>query len=336
MTEKKKPTPKAAKPAETSQTTRVAKLSPSSKSKTFVQNTPRVIKTGLITLFIVLMPVLIFSIGLYVFHWEDPITEQIVRVVPYPAAVVNYSAVTYYEFRQDTAKVAYFYQKQEEASEGEIPALELGEIESLVLGRLIDEKIIAQEARKRNLNVSQKEIDQEYQKIITQAESENNLATTLDNYYDYSPQEFKEKALYPFLLRLKLDLALEQDSVLKEEARQKAIEIHGRLQNEDEDFAAIAKEFSDHPSHLKAGDTGYINVSSLPQELQSEVKKLKIGKITLPVETDQGFYIFLLEEEHTLEEGQKQIKGRQILIAPQSVEEWLTNQKGQLLVWRFF
>lgn len=295
----------------------------------------QIIGTGLVIILILILPVLIFSIGLYVFHWNDPITNKIVKIVPYPAAVVDYSVVTYEHFCQDLDQLAYYYQKQAEVSRGSLTAPSRSEIESMVLSRLIDEKIIAQEAARREISVLANEADQEYQKIITQAQSANQLESTLSNYYNYSPQEFKEKALSPFLLRRKLDLALKQDSSVKAQAQQKADELHNQLENNIDEFALLAEEFSDLPSHLKGGDTGYINISSLDQVLRSEVEKLKIGEITSVIETAEGYYIVLLEEKITTTAGQDKIKGRQILIAPKGVEEWLTDKKGQLFIWRF-
>lgn len=306
------------------------------RSKSDKLSIGQIIGVGLVIIFILVLPVLIFSVGLYVFHWDDPITNKIVKIVPYPAAVVGYSSITYEHFCQDVDKLAYYYQKQEEASQGSLAAPSRSEIESLVLNRLIDERIISQEAKARKITVSDNEVDQEYQKIIAQAQSAEQLKSTLSNYYDYSPLDFKEKALYPFLLRRKLDMAFKQDFYLKAQARQKADELRARLENNIDEFALLAEEFSALPSHLKGGDTGYIDITSFDQVLRSEVEKLEISQMTSVIETAEGYHIFLLEDKITTDAEREKIKGRQILITPQGVEEWLINKKGQSFIWRFF
>lgn len=79
------------------------------------------------------------------------------------------------------------------------------------------------------------------------------------------------------------------------QAAQRAQEIYNRLQK-GEDFATIAKEFSDDPnSKTKGGELGtrYIPI----QEMQDMKYKLEPGKFTQPFKTQYGWHIMMVTEE---------------------------------------
>lgn len=284
---------------------------------------------------ILMLPVVIFAIGLYVFEWDDPVTDKVIQIIPYPAATVDFSLVPFNEFRQDTDKLTFYYQKQGEALGESVETLESSVIRSRVLNRLIEEEIINQEAKKRGIKVAQSELDQEYKKIIEQAESSDKVESTLGNYYNYTPKEFNEKVLRPFLVRRKLDQALKKDASSRDQARSRADEAWARLQAQEDDFSDLAQEYSDDFSSLKGGDTGYVSVSDFPPELQNEIKSLKSGDWTKVVESEDGFHIFQLMERVPGSGEEITVKGSYIFIAPDGIDEWLEQKTGQVMIWRF-
>lgn len=82
----------------------------------------------------------------------------------------------------------------------------------------------------------------------------------------------------------------------KDEARERAQELHNRLK-EGADFAALAREESDDPA---AEDTGglleNIGRGQMPQEWEDAVFSLEVGQIAKPIELDWGYVIVKLED----------------------------------------
>lgn len=90
------------------------------------------------------------------------------------------------------------------------------------------------------------------------------------------------------------EMTEEEQNKAQDEALTKAKQIITRLNNK-EDFAALAKEFSnDTGSAEEGGDLGYFNPGTMVEEFKNAVIKLEIGKYTTePVKSNYGYHIIL-------------------------------------------
>jgi parvulin-like peptidyl-prolyl isomerase len=77
----------------------------------------------------------------------------------------------------------------------------------------------------------------------------------------------------------------------KKELRGKAEKILKNLKD-DQDFAGLAREYSDGPTKNKGGDLGYLRKGQLEKQFESKIFALKKGEITDVIETEYGFHIF--------------------------------------------
>jgi peptidyl-prolyl cis-trans isomerase SurA len=79
-----------------------------------------------------------------------------------------------------------------------------------------------------------------------------------------------------------------------------------------EDFATLAKKYSDDPSVLSnGGDMGWVGRGQMVPEFEATAFKLKPGEMSMPFETDFGFHIMQLVERRGNE-----YHSRHILISP--------------------
>ncbi|WP_434630845.1 peptidylprolyl isomerase [Chromobacterium sp. CV08] len=62
-------------------------------------------------------------------------------------------------------------------------------------------------------------------------------------------------------------------------------------------FAKVSATYSDAPNALKGGDMGWRNATSLPVEFVQMLEQLKTGAHTDVVRTQQGFFIFQLQDK---------------------------------------
>lgn len=102
----------------------------------------------------------------------------------------------------------------------------------------------------------------------------------------------------------------------KKAAREKIGELLQRVQKGD-DFAELAKEFSQDPgSGTAGGDLGFMARGELERPFEEAAFALPPGQVSDIVETRYGFHIIKLEERR----GEK-IRVRHILIAPKATRE---------------
>lgn len=82
-----------------------------------------------------------------------------------------------------------------------------------------------------------------------------------------------------------------ESSKLRSEARKKAEDLKTRIE-QGEDFADLAREFSDDPgSGARGGDIGWFGPGKMVEPFEKAAKAAKVGDIVGPVETQFGYHV---------------------------------------------
>ncbi len=112
----------------------------------------------------------------------------------------------------------------------------------------------------------------------------------------------------------------------KARARARAEELRRRIVERGENFAELAKKYSDDPgSAAQGGDLGWQKRGTFVPEFEAAVYKLDPGQISSVVETDFGFHVIqLLERRGNL------VHARHILIKPDITDEDLEKAASKL------
>jgi parvulin-like peptidyl-prolyl isomerase len=83
------------------------------------------------------------------------------------------------------------------------------------------------------------------------------------------------------------------------EKQAQAAKLLDRAKNGD-DFAKLAREFSDDPAtRSEGGDLGYFGKDMLPKAIEELVFSMKVGEIRGPVRADRGFHVIKLVDRKT-------------------------------------
>jgi len=114
-------------------------------------------------------------------------------------------------------------------------------------------------------------------------------------------------------------------------------DIYQRLQN-GEDFAALAKEYSDDPgSGANGGDLGWANPGDMVPEFDRTMQQSEIGHISAPFETQFGWHILQVEDRRQTDIGEQVQRNqvRQLLYSRRFEEElpiWLRKIRTEAYV----
>lgn len=219
-----------------------------------------------------------------------------------------------------------------------------------VLNALISEKIINIEAKKQNIEVSEKDIQDKIDKIVENygGEEEFNQAIA---YYGYTVENLKKD----IGTNIKIKKLLEPKISISEEEMKNYFEENKETFNQKEevrarhilveteeaakevlekleaggDFSELAKEYSlDESNKGKGGELGFFGRGQMVAEFEDTAFSLKVNEISEPVKTDYGYHIIEVEEkkeakEANYEENKDTIKDMLIEEKiPTVYEEW--------------
>ena len=176
---------------------------------------------------------------------------------------------------------------------------------------LIENKLLIQEARRRNVEVKPEEVNEEVERLKrakVEAESRrdmirerlmvSHMLAMLYTARGVTPEEiaeYYEKHPDEFVLRERRNVFLivvraRDFNGGKEAARKQAQEILDALKK-GEDFATLAKRYSKGPFAEKGGDQGWMEKGALLPALDDVVSKLKAGECSGLIEDDDGFKV---------------------------------------------
>ncbi|MBW1667032.1 MAG: SurA N-terminal domain-containing protein [Deltaproteobacteria bacterium] len=133
----------------------------------------------------------------------------------------------------------------------------------------------------------------------------------IEAYYEDNIAMFREKKKVRarhILFKLRPDAPKEK----VEEVRKKALAVLEKVRK-GEDFAALAKKYSEGPTASKGGDLGYFSAGQMIKPFEDAAFKLKKGEVSDLVRTRFGYHIIKVEDikearTKSLDEVRKQIK----------------------------
>jgi peptidyl-prolyl cis-trans isomerase C len=245
-------------------------------------------------------------------------------------AVVNGVVITKVDFDRKLHQV-----KQHMLRRGqEISDERLAEIKTDVLETMINEELLFQESRNKGITVDHEAVatdlkrikkgfvtDADFKKYIaesglTEAELQSDIERgnvinklideqitalivipdqEIKTFYDTHPDSFKKsEQVRASHILIKVDSQAEPS--VKAEKKAKLKNIQKRLKA-GEEFAVLAREFSECPSKTNGGDLGYFGRGKMVKPFEDVAFKLKKGEVSDIVETRFGYHLIKVTDK---------------------------------------
>lgn len=269
-----------------------------------------------VALLVLLMPVLIDVAG-------GTSTEKNV-------ALVNGSAISDKAFESELNQAKQLYsQKGITLSEDQYET-----VRKKALDNLINQELLYQESQKKGIKVGSDTVsgrlaamqkrfpsEAEFEKVLKEVNlsktdlqfniargiaieelikaqiAKNVVVTEEENksFYKTNPQFFKQpEQVKASHILIKVDS--KADDAQKAQAKEKIQKIQQKLKN-NEDFAALAKEYSEGPSKSKGGDLGFFSRGQMVKPFENAAFTMKPGEISDIVETQFGYHLIQVTEK---------------------------------------
>ncbi len=238
-------------------------------------------------------------------------------------AVVNDDIITKTELEAETDQ---FIQRIVQSTPPAQVAATIAKVRSEILQRVIEERLIRQLAQQKKISVSADEFNAAYQNLLNgnnmtveqfAAELKKN-GLTLQQHKEMFRNQMLQAKLVSFEIRSKivvteamiidyydrefapktdgtayslLQIGITWNQGEKSEALIQAENVRKMAVN-DEDFASLAKKFSDLPSSDDGGDIGTFTTDEMSDEMREVIAPLKKNEISEIIETEFGFQFF--------------------------------------------
>ena len=240
------------------------------------------------------------------------------------AAVVNGVAIS----KDDFDREMDFYLKRANQRGQQVPEAQMGMMKNQVLESLIDRELLFQETKKKGIKIDPTDVADEFQKIkqrydkpgefeqllsnmgLTESDVQRQIERgmaiqqLIDNevrakitmgdeevksYYEANPQLFQQpeqvKASH-ILIKVNADAPQEE----KDKARKKIESVQEKAKK-GEDFATLAKTYSEGPSGPNGGDLGYFRRGQMVKPFEEAAFNLNPNETSDIVETQFGYHL---------------------------------------------
>lgn len=264
------------------------------------------------------------------------------EVIDKIAIIVNNEVVTNGEIDRLLAPI---YQQYQTLYSGDVLIKKLEEARKRIMEQLIEDRLILCEAKKLNVEIDEKEVDEKIDETVKHMGSQAKFEETLleqgitlkslkmryreqlmsrrlidekvgarvtvtpievREYYNKHINEFVQ----PEEVKLWNILIKPKENARK--ALELAREISRRLR-EGGDFAKLAKIYSDGPNAPEGGLMGYVKKGDIMPEVEKVIFNLEPGETSGIIQTNLGYHIFKVEDKKisrtlSLSEAQRDIE----------------------------
>jgi foldase protein PrsA len=199
----------------------------------------------------------------------------------------------------------------------------LAQIRKDTLDRLVEDRLVADEAKKLKVSLTNKELNDSYADLIKSNGGDKSFAEVLKKYYGLTPEEFKDEIYKSRLLRQKVSDKFSSDDTVNQDAKKKAEEVLAKVKA-GEDFATLAKQYSQDSTASNGGDLGYFAKGKMVPEFEKAAFAMKAGEVSGLVKTVYGYHIIKVTDVKG-----EEIRASHILIKTQDFNAWLDTEKAK-------
>ena len=265
------------------------------------------------------------SWGVYKLRWQGKFINQVLSILPLPAADVNGTFILYPDYLKALKAAEKFYAKQKVQGLPNIPSSE--KMQQIVMeDRLIENVLVKEIAQNYNVSVVSAEINAKMDEIIASKGSASEVEKFLQDYYDLDIAEYKKYFIEPNLYYDKTNEAIEEDDLINGEAKKKIQEALNKLRN-GEDFAKVAAEYTEDQDALgnKLTKENFLR-GELPKDIEDQLFGMKAGDYTDILTLPGALVIFKLDNK---DEAKGVLSINKIVIKIKTITDLLKEQKNK-------
>lgn len=290
----------------------------------------------LVAIFALIIGILIYGFGI-----NNNFIQKVTKIIPYPAAVVDYkNFITVNELNDNLQSVKKFYESQDFSQAGmrvdfstEDGQKRLKMKERQLLNKMIEDEAVEILARQNGIKITAEEVQQNVERKLDEYGTGDSVKENLSKLYGWTISDFEEKIVKPGLYGEELEkliVSQNKDDFTKS-AKEKIEKAKNELENK-KDFSETAKVYSDGSTAGEGGELGWFKKDQLISEVSAAAFSLKKGQRSDIIESVLGYHIIELEDKKT-ENGEEMVKIKQIFTRKKTFADWLDKKIKEMKIY---
>lgn len=273
----------------------------------------------------------IVTVIVYMRPVGDELAGKIVRVIPYPAAIVGQDTVSlkdlYEEYR---AMQTYF------ASLETPPELSDDEIVVMITQTLTRKVAVRTLMERYGLTVDTQAVEDMYANMQEQAGGEEALTQKISETFGWRPEEFQARVVTPLVMADQLTKYVSDNEEIHTSRREEAQTVKRRVEG-GEVFLDVAKEIMTAYEMTTDGDYEEIALKDLPEDWQNALEGVGDGGMT-EVLKGAGVYLVLFVEKRIpaieTQSGEESVDLQFVAVPLITLEELVQDYLDSVWVWK--
>ncbi len=271
------------------------------------------------------------ALGLTAAVYLPPVTaagvRKITAVMPYPAAVVGWDAITIRDF-------LFNYDALMMANAGALEGANPEYVELLIMDMLVQKQVVRQLARRYGITLDEAQVGRLYEDLVSQQADAAALAQNLETALGWSVDDYMDRVIRPFALAEQVSGHILQDADIQAGSRT-AIEAALARLNAGEEFAQVAADVNGPGSADEMdGNVGYFKLSDIPEAWRDMVEGLAAGSHSAVIEEPLD-YLILNVNDRIQAGDDTQVDLSVIIVRKRTLEDIADEYLGQTRVVRF-
>ncbi|MFA6228383.1 MAG: peptidylprolyl isomerase [Patescibacteria group bacterium] len=274
----------------------------------------------LIFLFLAVILVLVVDlVGIYRFGFKDWVSVEVAKVLHLPAGQVAGQMISLSDYYSDAKLLDAALAQKREGLDVSLWTQENDKI----FYRLAADELMAQELKRYNKPVTDKELNDNLDALIAQAGSREQAESMVQKNWNLNLEQFKDKILKPVMMREYLREAIVNDESLpinqaaKHEAEQVLKLALATTTSSTTDFTALAKQYTDDEAGVNTGgEFGWVVRGQLDPQWEDVLFSAATNTVYKQlVKSRYGYHIVKVESKlKDKTTGKESINLRHILI----------------------
>lgn len=269
---------------------------------------------------------LIIGWGIYRLDWQGAFVSGVVKIVPFPAARVDETAISFSDYLRSLKTAESFFARQK--ASGLLNDPSLNDIKKFVIDRQIESVLVKKLAQKYGQKVSSSEVNDKITSLLSSYGSADEFSQFLQDYYGLDISNYSKIFTEPDLLYAKVSQAVIADQKLNKQATDKINQAQEQLKN-GKSFEDVAKEFSEGKNPDQGGLIGNFSRGDLPKDIEDALFDLADGSYGQPVILEDAWQILKVEKKD-LQTGVLTLKT--ILVKVVTVDDLIKDLKSKAVI----